>query len=183
MAGGQIQIKPKDDGFEITINDLVFTVSRHDCGLQQLPEEVRQKLPHYFPEMLEKLINAWDGDERHHIAIMHRQWCSELKGTGMCNCDAIIDEPLTGDVEKIACHVCGTFSSGPAKMNRYKLESDSYLRLYRPEYSEMVYWGLKEEEGGKILCNDCFSRAFNEIALQSLDQILLLDPNCSDALH
>jgi hypothetical protein len=101
------EIKVRDDYLEFNYGGSVFKIDLDERGLPQFPESVREKLPPYITEMVEKMIEHGDHDGPCYIDVCHKPWCAELKGIGGCNCDPIIGEPVKGAGNTIACAVSG----------------------------------------------------------------------------
>lgn len=105
---------------EITLEESVFRLAIDEHGLPKFPESLKEKLPPYLPEMVER----WIKGERHnpnqglpYMAVSHRPWCREIRGTGRCNCNPDISDlkirEYTGISDgKLTCKKCKEFFYG-----------------------------------------------------------------------
>lgn len=135
----KFDIKFVEDGYvEITFRESVFTLPLNERGLPTFPESLKEKLPPYAPEMVEQRIKSKRQNPNQgpiFMAVGHERWCPELRGTGRCNCNPVINDLEIGGCSgmgngKLTCEECGESSTG-----------------------EMILYNVVEDDTG---CWDCF---------------------------
>src|SRR5262245_61911033 len=111
------QLKISADYVEFNYGGSVFKLDLDECGLPKFPEAVREKLPLYVPEMVEKLVKYRKNHTHAYLRVLHESWCAETAELGMCNCSPVINDPTethgwaTGD-GKLTCSMCFECSIG-----------------------------------------------------------------------
>jgi hypothetical protein len=160
-----VDIKFVEDGcIEITLGESVFRLDLDEDGLPEFPELLKEKLPPYMPEMVER----WIKSKRHnpnqglpYLAVSHRPWCREIRGTGRCNCnpgmsDLKITEYSGISDGKLTCKRCKEFSTGEILCDVVEDDTGTGYRFW-VEGGDMFYW-LVAKAGTELrllICHLC----------------------------
>ena len=164
-------VKVEDGCVELEIDGSVFKLGLDKDGLPQFPELLKEKLPPYVPEMVEegmkrKRDNPNQGSD--YMAVSHKPWCPEMKGTGRCNCNPdlinleIREYSGIGD-GKLTCKMCDESSKGEKIL--YDIcddvvedgSSDGGWQRFWVEGGDMFYWlvGIAGTDLRLLICHLC----------------------------
>lgn len=113
----EITIKEENQCVEFRFANWVFKFDLDRNGNPLFPESVKNELPPYMPEMVEKIVKRMRGDDGSfdlYLDPQHEPWCAEVKGTGECNCWPIFfnDNNQRTYIETLTCAVCGESTTG-----------------------------------------------------------------------
>jgi len=161
-----VDFKFVEDGYvEIILEESRFRLAIDEHGLPKFPELLKEKLPPYLPEMVERWIKV----ERHNpqesptrLAVSHRPWCREIRETGRCNCNpTIIDLKIreytgVGD-GKLTCRICEESSIGEEILGDV-VENDTGVGYrFWIEGGDMFYWlmGIRGTDIRLLICHLC----------------------------
>ena len=161
-----VDIKFVEDGcVEITFGESVFRLAIDEHGSPQFPESLKEKLPPYMPEMVER----WIMSKRHnpnqgfpYMAVSHEPWCPEMRGTGRCNCNPDINDLEIGECSgigngKLTCEECGESSTGEIILHNVVEDDTGCWDRFRIEGGDMFYWlvGVVGTEIRLLICHLC----------------------------
>jgi hypothetical protein len=180
----KIAINLYDEYIELTIGNSVFRLSLDERGLPQFPESVKESLPPYIPELVERLLRLGEYDESHIHIVDHKTWCPEVRRTGKCNCNPVISATLRDNTGPLTCNACGEFSIGEIRTSVTEDTCGKRWLLHRTETGDMLYWTFPEDESGQILCHNCLKRIMAEVGVEVPDNIFdVEDDSSSGSLH
>ena len=162
----EVKIEFVDHGcVEITISDSVFRLDLDERGSPKFPESLKEKLPPYLPEMVErwimsKRLNPNQGFP--YMAVSHDPWCPEMRGTGRCNCNPDINDLEIGECRgvgngKLTCEECGESSTGEVIRHSVVEDDTGCWDRFWIEGGDMFYWlvGIAETEIRLLICHLC----------------------------
>jgi hypothetical protein len=150
---------------EFNYGGSAFKLDLDECGLPQFPESVREKLPPYVPEMVEKLVRY---RKNGYLRVIHESWCAETAGLGMCNCNPVMNDPTethgwaSGD-GKLTCSMCYECSFGEIGCQLVEDTVGNCWELLWTKGGDRFYWIMEKDESKLILCEDCLKYAIEEI--------------------
>jgi hypothetical protein len=177
----EIGIKRYDGCVELRIGNSVFRLTLDQRGLPEFPESVKESLPPYIPEMVEKLLQK----EGRLLIVQHEPWCSEMNETGRCDCDPIIGEPFEDEAEQLTCSGCEESSTGEFRIHPNLVEDICGNRwlVRRSLKEDMLYWALEEDNFSTILCHKCLERIMTENGREFSDMFPDEDEYSDETLH
>jgi hypothetical protein len=165
MSVEKVSFKIENDCVELNVDGSAFNLSLDERGVPQFPESVKQQLPPYMPEMVEKLIKSKRQSPNQgpaYMALWHEPWCPELRGTGKCNCNYDLCDLEIGDYSgisegKLTCKMCNESSTG--EKIRYEIVEDENgcWERFWIQGGDMFYWlvNLAGTERPLLICHLC----------------------------
>jgi hypothetical protein len=150
---------------EISLEESVFRLAIDEHGLPEFPESLKEKLPPYLPEMVER----WIKSKRHnpnqglpYMAVSHELRCPEMKGTGRCNCNPVICDLEIREYSgigagKLTCKVCDESSIGEVILYDLVEDDTGCWERFWIEGGDMFYWlvGIAGTEIRLLICHLC----------------------------
>src|SRR5215467_4159409 len=90
----QVWITIEDECVELHLDEFEGTIALDECGLPLFTKSLKQQLPPYMPELLEKMTRKMrsDGASLAVVAIdvEHEDSCDQFTDIEICNCNAAI---------------------------------------------------------------------------------------------
>ena len=157
MVGGCIELFELD-GFE-------GKIGLDERGLPLFTKSMKQQLPPYMPELLEKMTPKMrsDGASFADVAIdvEHEDSCDQFTDVEICNCNAVIrDQKIqmygTIESETMTCTVCNeSFTGQPGGTSSSEYAIELPLRKHGQVRS---FWCFDHYYSGRLICEDCLDK-------------------------
>jgi hypothetical protein len=163
----QLGITIGEKSVELQLGESVFKLGLDEYGFPDFPESVKNELPPYVPEMVEKMMckmrSHGPNQAEIYLDVGHKVWCAELTGIGMCNCnpflrDAEIREYSgTWQDRKLTCVLCDESSTGEIHGRVLQDDGDELWERFWTNGGDRFYWIFSGDESRLLICEDCLS--------------------------
>ena len=159
-----IEITFIEDGYaEVYLQEFWFEINFDERGLPLFTKSVRQQLPTYMTEWLEKMIRKMRSDKAHtaqvSLYVEHEDSCNKFTQVETCNCNAVVRDHRIEEyyfrgsrVGRLTCAVCDASSTGEIRLDSI----DETGARYWIEGNPRSYWRFDWPQ--KLICDDCVNK-------------------------
>jgi hypothetical protein len=163
----QVSIMIVDGCIELELDGFEGKIGLDERGLPLFTKSIKQQLPPYMPELLEKMTQKMRSDEASYawvyLDVEHEDSCDQqFTDIEICNCNAVIrdhkiEEYVIGESWTLTCTVCNESSTG--KMGGTCSDETSItLPLYEGGGKVRDFWRFDYYYSGRLICEDCFNK-------------------------
>jgi hypothetical protein len=171
-----IGIVVRDGYIELSVDGSVFKLSLDERGVPQFPESVKKELPPYMPKEVEKIIGGMRNcrqNETYNLDIVHKFWCEELAGIGICTCDPVLCHSKVLGLGQcgaeswgtFTCVVCHESSNGRTGSDHVTYNGDQLFGKYsvikdnEEDNDYRFYWAFSDTT---LICEECLRNIMAE---------------------